>query len=249
MSPGWAARIDWSRPWLAPLRAVGERAAAWVEEGAGVAQALNRLAGDAPPLLAAGALRFVGQADLPDAQAYEAFICETAGVPTRDNTHDFFNGLVWLTRPLAKRRLNELQAQEIARAGVGVTRGPLRDALTLFDENAALLVAPEALAAALRARDWKAAFVERRDEWHRARIELFGHALMEKLLSPRKGITAHAWLVGSLDDAVVAESLEPAHLAAKDFLPLPVLGIPGWWPDNEDQAFYDDPSVFRPPRR
>ncbi|MFP5413283.1 MAG: DUF3025 domain-containing protein, partial [Gammaproteobacteria bacterium] len=27
------------------------------------------------------------------------------------------------------------------------------------------------------------------------------------------------------------------------------LGIPGWWPGNEDPAFYNDASVFRPGRR
>lgn len=248
MSPGWAACIDWSRPWLAPLRLLGEKAAAWIEEGAGVAQALNCLAATSPPQLPAGALRFVGQDELPDAQPYEAFIRETARVPTRDNPHDFFNGLMWLVRPEAKRRLNELQALEILRAGVGGTRGPLRDALTLFDENAALLVAPADIAEALRARDWTAAFVERRQAWAGVRVELFGHALVEKLLTPRKAITAHAWVVASADDAQVAGSLQPERLAMKDFIPLPVLGIPGWWPDNEDKAFYDDASVFRPPR-
>ena len=27
--------------------------------------------------------------------------------------------------------------------------------------------------------------------------------------------------------------------------PLPLLGVPGWWPANADPAFYDDASVFR----
>ena len=29
-------------------------------------------------------------------------------------------------------------------------------------------------------------------------------------------------------------------------VPLPVLGIPGWWPANEDPDFYVDNRVFRP---
>ena len=29
------------------------------------------------------------------------------------------------------------------------------------------------------------------------------------------------------------------------FAPLPVLGVPGWWPANESPAFYDDATVFR----
>ena len=42
--------------------------------------------------------------------------------------------------------------------------------------------------------------------------------------------------------------LTAAEWAAKPFLPLPVLGIPGWWPANEDPTFYADMSVFRPAR-
>jgi hypothetical protein len=51
-----------------------------------------------------------------------------------------------------------------------------------------------------------------------------------------------------LRDDAIAASLTPARLAAKDFLPLPVLGVPGWWPDNESPSFYEDADVFRPPR-
>ena len=34
----------------------------------------------------------------------------------------------------------------------------------------------------------------------------------------------------------------------KPFSPLPVLGVPGWWPDNAKLGFYDDAEVFRPRR-
>jgi hypothetical protein len=30
--------------------------------------------------------------------------------------------------------------------------------------------------------------------------------------------------------------------------PMPVLGIPGWYPDSAREAFYDDPVHFRGPR-
>ena len=36
-------------------------------------------------------------------------------------------------------------------------------------------------------------------------------------------------------------------LAAKPHLPLPVLGVPGWWDANEAPGFYDDNAVFRLP--
>ena len=32
------------------------------------------------------------------------------------------------------------------------------------------------------------------------------------------------------------------------FTPLPLLGIPGWWPENGELSFYDDAQVFRPRR-
>ena len=95
------------------------------------------------------------RASCPGGEAYEAFIFRTGCVPTRDNLHDLFNGLVWLRFRASKRQLNALHAQQIESAGVGRTRGPLRDALTLFDENAALLQAPEVLPKRCGARDWR----------------------------------------------------------------------------------------------
>lgn len=243
--------IDWAQPWLAPYRAGGEAAMQAIAHGEGsVAAALQHIRHASGQVWAPD---FVGQDALPAGQAYEAHVFRTRTVPTRDNLHDFFNGLVWLAFPQAKRRLNELQAGEIARDGVGATRGPLRDALTLFDENGALLDAPPALWRALAARDWHTLFVGERRLWREARLVLFGHALLEKLVTPRKPITAHVLLPlhgetgpAALDDAQVAAALDPLRLGRKPFVPLPVLGVPGWCRDNEAAQFYDDPHVFRP---
>jgi hypothetical protein len=257
--------VDWTVPWLAPYRALGEPALRAVTAGDGgptggpgqvlatsVAEALDARVPPGAPF----PVRFVAQSRLPPGEPYERFIAETGGVPTRDNLHDFFNGLVWLHRPMAKRRLNALQAAEIARCGIGATRGPLRDALTLFDENGAVLDAPPALWRALVARDWRSLFVTHRALWREARLQLFGHALLEKLATPRKPITAHVLLPGTSgarrltdDDATLAAALDPAHLRAKPFVALPVLGVPLWWAGNEAPGFYDDADVFRPPRR
>jgi len=237
--------VDWAQPWLAPYRADGETAARAACRTS-VAAALQAC----KPAQVPG---FVPQDSLPAGQAYEAHIFQTGTVPTRDNLHDFFNGLVWLAFPQAKRRLNALQAAEIARTGIGATRGPLRDALTLFDENGALLDAPAALWKALVARDWPALFVTQRALWSEARLLVFGHALLEKLVAPRKAATAHVLLplpgadrAAALDDAALAQSLSPQRLAQKPFVPLPVLGIPGWCADNASAEYYDDPKVFRP---
>ncbi|MGZ5195524.1 MAG: DUF3025 domain-containing protein [Ramlibacter sp.] len=216
--------------------------------GLPLAQALNAQGG-AP-------VRFTGPDALPQGHAYETHIFATRTCPTRENLHDFFNGLAWLNFPLAKSRLNELQAREIAQRGIGGVRGPVRDAITLFDENGALLDAPEPLWHALRARDWQRLFVALRPLWTQARVLVVGHALLEKLAQPRKALTAHVWdspcsLTSPTDaDEWLANQLTAERLRAKPFTPLPVLGIPGWCAGNDDLSFYDDPRVFRtPPQR
>jgi len=238
--------INWSAPWLAPWCVPGAELARQVAQGQTVAQALNGLQ-QAPKV-------FVPQADLPPGVAYEQFIFDHAQVPTRDGLHDFFNGLAWLHFPQTKIRLNLLQAEQIRRTGIQPVRGPARDALTVVDENAALLEAPDALWDALCRKDWYTAFVRLRPLWQEAHLILFGHALLEKLVAPRKPITAHVLRVrpGGRElsdlDAWLARDLTAEKLAGKPFAHLPVLGVPGWWPDNENEAFYADSAVFRPAR-
>lgn len=266
MSAELLSMIDWQRPWLAPLQPV----AAPILQAADWRLALNAEAvrvglrnhRELP-------VQFVPQHCLPADVPYERFISETGCVPTRDNLHDFFNALVWLAYPRIKIRLNALHAAELenaiaaqdahtpnARAG----RGRTRDAATIFDENAALMMTSDAaLITALRAHDWRELFLSRRDRFGAAcELRLFGHALMEKLVSPYKAITAHVlplvvdagffemperdrrkWI-----DITIAHQLEPG-LAMTDFTPLPVLGMPGWW-QEQDEAFYADATVFRP---
>lgn len=240
------AGIDWQPGWFSGWSGHAQAVQRQVLSGATVAQSLNAHA--QTPVC------FVPQSALPPGMAYEQFIFEHASVPTRDNLHDFFNGLCWMRFPATKKRLNQLQAAEIAVAGVTGLRGPVRDALTVFDENAALLLAPPPLWNALEARDWQRLFVELRPLWQEAQLVLFGHALLEKLVNPRKQITAHVYRASPAIDSIaqldawVAADLSVAKLAAKPFLPMPVLGVPGWWPENESVSFYDDPLVFRPRR-
>jgi hypothetical protein len=211
--------------------------------------------------LAAKQINFIAvpQTLLPSDEAYEAFIYRTHTVPTRNNAHDFFNGLCWLRFPQTKQQLNRLQAQAIQKEGVTAQRGALRDALTLFDENSALLCAPEVLWQALERQDWQALFVTHRLAWHQAHLTLFGHALLEKLLKPYKGITAHVLCVpvpvdvqaagDAALDAWLSQRLHETEMQGKPFLPLPVLGVPAWWPPNEDMGFYADLQVFRPQKK
>ncbi len=250
-------RIDWDQPWFAGWRELGLLAYGHVSERASIFASLNSLqvarASDTLTLGSGRAVEFVSQSELPNDIAYEAYISLHKRVPTRDNLHDFFNALCWLRFPQTKLRLNFLQAQEIASQGVSATRGPLRDALTLFDENVLLLQASDDLWHALQVRDWPKLFGELRDAWQSAHAVVFGHALLEKLVTPYKSITAHVFRIASdidaKDDQVLdswlANNLQPDYLATKPYEPLPVLGIPGWWPDNEGLSFYSDTRVFR----
>jgi hypothetical protein len=236
--------LDWAEPWFAPWRQPGEAVARAIASGTPQHEALNA-AGAAP-------VRFVPEAGLAAGAAYEQFIFETRQCPVRPGLHDFFNGLVWLHFPRTKAALNALQAREIARHGIGGRRGPVRDAITVFDENGALLQAPPPLWEALREREWRRLFVDLRPLWSQARLRIFGHALLEQLAAPRKGLTAHVWCVpADLDaaadtDGWLAAQCTAEILAGKPFVPLPVLGVPGWWAGNENFSFYDESLVFRP---
>ena len=224
--------VDWQAPWFAPLRELGVAVAKRVGSGSSVAHALNAQAGELT-------YRFVA-ADEQGDEAYESFVARTSCVPTRENLHDFFNGLVWLRYPALKRRVNLAHAREIGQDAVAATRGAVRDRLTLFDENGALLDAPPELTRALDQRKWRELFIGQRPLWRHARLAIVGHAMLEKLVQPRKAITAHVWLGGAERDSNL---LDPG---SAPFAPLPVLGVPGWWPGNEDPSFYDDAAVFRP---
>jgi hypothetical protein len=245
MADGLAA-IDWAAAWLWPWREIGEPLAHRITAGAAQPDALNA-AGLAP-------VRFIPQSDLPSGVAYEQHIFDSNCVPTREGLHDFFNALCWMRFPLAKKKLNVLQAEQIARLGIAPQRGPARDALTLFDENVALMRAPDALWEALRVKNWAQAFGPLRQQWQVSQIVLFGHALCEKLVAPRKSITAHVYRVQCATDSIadwdrwLAQDLSAERLADKPFVHLPVLGVPGWCADNIDSAYYDDASVFRPPK-
>lgn len=239
--------IDWRQPWYLPWAQYGEKVQRhWQECPQQLDQALNLSRSLHSPKV------FVPQPDLPAGVAYESFVFQHQKIPTRNNAHDFFNGLCWLRFPQTKTHLNRLQAQAIAAHGVGAQRGTLRDALTLFDENASLLCAPPSLWRALHHKSWRALFVTERASWQQAKLVLFGHALLEKLLHPYKGITAHVLCIpmpalqtDDEMDAWLCQQLTPERLHSKPFVPLPLAGIPGWWPGNEVPAFFEDKKVFR----
>ena len=87
---------------------------------------------------------------------------------------------------------------------------------------------------------------------------MFGHGTLEQLgAKPHQGLTVKAlWLPLAPStplpeiDAWMAERIANAVLLAADEhrLPLPILGVPGWFAANEAPECYDDLDVFRPLR-
>lgn len=251
--------IGWASPWFAPISGPGAILADsedWIAEA-------NRYAANQQLRNHLGLpVCFIPQADLPEGSGYEAHISTTGQVPTRDNLHDFFNALAWLHFPRTKQALNALHARafdEPVRAG---TRGRQRDAATLFDENAALFISSsEQRLDALREHRWQQVLCREKREFDTdCAVMLFGHALLEKLVTPYKSLTAHVWTVlvepewwdkDEIErrndiDRRVSESISRGFTSA-DLCHLPVLGVPGWWP-GQDAAFYEDATVFRPRR-
>lgn len=210
-------------------------------------------------------LRFVAPPD--DGVNYELRIRDSGAVATRPgSTHDLLNARAWLDFPQAKAALNRRHCEELEKQP-GAQRSRLRDALTLFDESGmVVLCADPALALLLRDFQWKELFWGQRAAVRRSmRFLVFGHALAEKLLAPFKGITARALILVAGVDRVDAEGARQlafadaqaaawlarpdALVSTRELAPLPVLGIPGWTPDNENPAYYDDTTQFRTGRR
>jgi hypothetical protein len=239
--------IDWDAPWLAALCTLRPllRGADWRCALSDAARERRIVSGRGVPI------EFVGP-DAAGTAPYELFIARTGKVPTRENLHDMFNALIWLVYPFTKAALNARQAAEIERDGVRPTRGAVRDAATLIDESALLLVCPDdEVVASLHDRDWQHLLIASRERWGRDIVTLpFGHALLEKLAGPFKAITACVvpLLATANPDAAAAAFVGRSDLAPPLLPHLPVLGIPGWCAENADPRFYDDPRVFRAPR-
>ena len=222
-------------------------------------------------------LTFVSQEALPEGEAYESFIATTGNIPTRDNLHDLFNGSIWLTFPKTKALLNYYHMVEIANQGIGASRGRVRDTITVFDENGAVLVTSEpCIGEALIDFDWQASLIESRAQWDnpqqmnsqsQAAVYVFGHALLEQLIQPRKPLCAHSIVIDvsqdffalSLSARMACLDSKIAHymdkllsqndVTPRQLAPLPILGVPHFWTENADAGFYEDAYVFRSGRR
>ena len=267
----WNPQFLSRSPLFEPLRA---HAPAWDGEWPGLEVLQHALEQREPRVTnAAGApLRLVAQGRRPRSfrERYEARLFLEGELQVRErNWHDLLNVLVWLAFPRAKAALNarHYAALEAQQAAGSRNRGPTQDALTLFDEGGVIVAsADEGLLDCLRNWRWKELFWAQRARLAgRMRFHVFGHALYEKALQPFLGITARGIVLApgpghpeaspleqlaALDARLAAHLSQTASLAAtRELEVVPVLGVPGWCPDNEREDFYDNPDYFRAARR
>lgn len=263
--------IAWDPDWIersemfAPLRAAanGLRRPQWPDVGL-----INRVveARQRPVVNAQGKrIRFVPQSARPVRfeERFEPRAYLRGEVLMReDNWHDLFNALVWLTFPCSKAAINARHYASL-KAQAGTLRSPEGDALTLFDEDGAVVLSADAdLFQLLLQHRWTELFVTRRDEVRaKMRFVIFGHAMYEKALDPFIGMTAKCVLLPFPSevlewnaDAMWAEIDRRLAMFIRDrsslghgrsLTPLPVLGVPGWWRANENEAFYGNARYFR----
>lgn len=203
------------------------------------------------------------------AASYEIGLYNTGKIQTRaDNWHDFLNAVVWLTFPKTKAQLNANHYRILMETGgkSPPARGVARDVLTLFDEGGIVIACTDnALSQLLRNFQWRELFWERREEvLKKMKFYLFGHAVYEKALRPHVGLTSKGVILSVydsffyntlsaqlawLDNELAAHFLsEHALKSTHELAPVPILGIPGWSGENENENYYANIDYFRPAR-
>jgi len=191
----------------------------------------------------------------------------TGEVQTRiPGWHDFFQVFIWIMYPRAKAILNRLHYDcALARKDQvsQKNRSPLENSITLFDECGLVLISDQRnLLEAIQAHDWENVFSKNSDA---LLCRVFGHALFEKCLTPYLGMTGNSLLLWvdsktlqqeeKALNTFIDEKIEKAFLPTEgiiqqpsDLQPFPLLGLPGWWPD-QTEGFYQNKDYFRPATR
>lgn len=192
--------------------------------------------------------------------AYEQQIARRGRVSTRPGSlHDLCNALVWARFPRLKATLNQRHIESLSHSKPG-RRGPVRDALTLFDECGMAVCSTDAAPLkALAAHDWNRLFGAQGERWPASvSLWMIGHGNLEQLDQPYPGLIAQCLLlqtretisdVTALDEllAVLWRQAEGPSSPA-DLCAFPFAGVPGWWHARQDHGFYANQEVFRPPR-
>lgn len=202
---------------------------------------------------------------------YEPRIYLKGELQTRlKNWHDFFNAMCWLQFPRIKASLNALHFECSKTRSAGTNRSPIENAIALFDECGAIIVADDdSMLDLIRNHQWKDLFWGNKEMFGKhVQCYVFGHAMHEKTLTPYIGMTAHAVLLKQSSDFFqkdyseqlkeVDQIISDAWLnrlpnkgikTTRDLQPFPLLGVPDWWNEDQDQAFYSNSEYFRPKSR
>jgi hypothetical protein len=192
---------------------------------------------------------------LADGLHYEERIARHGAIATRPaNWHDLFNAFVWLRYGAIKQALNARQMAEIAVMGPRERSRP-QYALTHFDEAGVIVTLNDgAMLDAWNAHDWHRLFWTHRDAWlsGRARVDVFGHALLEHALTPGKLLVGKALVVMGSEHAAAhcAEAIASGAVLVDplELRPLPVSGVPGWHAETSSESFYRHAPCFQPLR-
>lgn len=187
---------------------------------------------------------------------YERRIVHDKRVHTRIHTwHDRLNAAMWILWPQTKLGISKAHLEAAQLQTAPGTRNRRRDALTLLDEVGVVIVADPETEALHRSHAWTPLFWQQRERWFQSIIPLFiGHGLAEQCLSPYIGLTGKALYLHlctqdlpQVDEKLAGHLADPERLCTpRELLPFPLLGTPGWHPDNDNPDFYRNQRYFRP---
>lgn len=210
-------------------------------------------------------ISFIAQDEsFTDERYYERYIFDTGVIPTRvDNWHDLFGAFIWCLFPKTKALINKLHVEDIETFGMQA-RTERRNAITLLDEcGVVCAVSNQTLKENLVEHKWTEAFLNNHDAWN-AQITpfMFGHANYEMATNPYIGLTGKVLFIDVDEDFHALDKLEQYQfldstlvqmIKEKDILkdnkifsPLPLLGVPKWHQEVQDEAFYSNTRYFRP---
>jgi hypothetical protein len=187
---------------------------------------------------------------------YEQRIYLKGEVQTRlNNWHDFFNAIIWLKLPEIKRVINGRHYYESLKQrqlGEAKKRNTIQNQLAHFDECGVVVISKsKELLELLRNHCWSELFWDKREEVQSDMcFEIFGHALYEKALNPYIGFTGKALLIHSSNFNNVGRKaaehlIQNLSNVERLLSPLPILGVPGWWQENNAPEFYRNAHYFR----
>lgn len=194
---------------------------------------------------------------LKDCGGYERYIEKHNAIPTRPhNIHDFMNALSWHHFPISKMALHHKQSEAYRQQQQSPhnRRSPLQNACTLFDECGVILVSEQSdFIECIRHHNWTELFINNRTALEeQSRIITLGHALLEKSLKPYIGmcgnlihIAANPQMSIKHIDELLAQIIQHELTNTGQLHPFPILGYPGWHPQNTSISFYRNEDYFR----